>query len=210
MATEVDWGSWEQSEPAGGNAGSKTQFIKFKSGDKKTLRPIGGTAHFFKIFCNGRTVTVDPEFKDAVEEKVSQALGEPIRANERWAINVVDRSDKKVKILEGGKTIFQHFGMWSANHDKASPGGKQGWDWSIAATGEKLERRYMVQPVGPTPFKPDEIKLAQDSGYDLMKIYEGMSVDKCVEILTSGNPSENSSGSQSQPVGVEEKEVAMW
>ena len=113
---------------------------------------------------------------------MSGAIGSEVKPSLRFAINVIDREDQQIKILEGGSTIFEHFSNWSNGHGGAHPGGEDGWDWTITAMGEGLNRKYITTPIHPAPLSEDERHRIKDKKeyYSLKEVFVGTPIDEVV------------------------------
>ena len=181
MATKVDWGSIGSGDKE--QRKSKLQFIKFESGKGKTFRPIGGAVEFTKFFVNGRAVVVDSPYADEASARMEAQSGQKHPPRTRFAINVIDREDGQIRILEGGPSIFKHFANWSKLNQGAPPGGRAGMDWSVMPEGEGLNREYSTMPICPAPLSQDEIKLANETKekYTLTDVFAGCSMEEVVD-----------------------------
>ncbi len=216
MATQVDWGN-AFGDPKDGGGRRGDIFIKFEAGKGKTLRPIGSAVQFVKIFISGRSINVDPGQKEQAEAALSAQSGNNVQGKKRYAVNVIDREDGKIRILEGGPQIFKHFGNWSRANNNAAPGGHEGMDWTIVATGEGLNREYTTTAIRPAPFTTDEIKRARESKelYSLLEYFKSCPMEELIEKAfgekTSGPASasaERASASASASVGGGQEAVA--
>lgn len=182
MATELDWNNLPPPSKNKTTAGRRS-FVKFESGKAKVVRPIGKAVQFYKMYVNNRSITVDPEFKDKARDVLSAKAGEEVIPKHRFAINVIDRDDGQIKILEGGTRIFNNFANWSKANNNVAPGGNSGWDWSILPEGEKLSRQYTVTPVRPAPFSNEESAKAKAelANFSLTEFFKGCPVDELVD-----------------------------
>ena len=209
MPTEVDWSTMGTQQSGGGGKDKKrVDFIKFTPGKEVTVRPIGAAIAFYKFFHNKRSVVVDPEVKDQAAATISAHAGEEIIPQQRFAINVIDRSDGKFKVLENGQMIFNNFGVWSRANGNSAPGSNQGCDWTILPQGVEKGRKYTVMPGPPRPFSTDEIKRAKEQKelYSLKEVFVACPVDQVVERLFGGgkkntNVVETSASPETEMVG---------
>lgn len=196
MASEVDWNSVGGQGGGGGGSGGKDKvnFVKFTAGSSKTLRPIGKAVMFYKFFMPStrRSVVVDPEFKNDAAAKLSAHSGEEVRPTLRYAINVIDREDNKIKVLEGGQQIFEHFANWSKGNNGAPPGGSNGMDWTISASGEEKNRKYTATPIRSAPLTESEISRIKEAKeiFSLKEVFKGCPLENVIERVTG----EKSSG----------------
>lgn len=84
----------------------------------------------------------------------------------RYAINVIDRADGQLKILEKGASVFKHFAEWKAAFGK-DPAGKDGPDFRLTVkipkhpngTPNKLKTEYSVMPLKEAPFTDADKKV---------------------------------------------------
>ncbi len=184
MATEVDWNS--NSFNAGGGGKGKTNYIKFEAGKTVKVRPVGKAVTFVKFFVNGRGIVVDVNDKEKAQEILSQEAGQDVTGSLRYAINVIDRSDEKIKVLEGGNSIFKAFANW-ARAANTHPGGQGGGNWSISATGSGQNRRYEATFITNVPFTADEVKrITVKDGedkevYTLKDLYKAIPLNELVQ-----------------------------
>lgn len=210
MASEVDWGS--VSNGGESNSGGKVNFVKFASGKTKTIRPIGKAVTFYKFFVrtpNGsRSIVVDPEFKSEAAAKLSAHFGQEIKPSLRYAINVIDREDNKIAILEGGQTIFQFFASWSQGNGGAPPGGQNGMDWQITAHGDGFSRKYVTSAIRSAPLTEDELHRIRELKeiYSLKEVYKGCPIDELIDRASgernSGGPEPAAPSMASAPAAV--------
>lgn len=186
MASKIDWGTVGGDKKGNRGGGDKPLYVEFKPDVPVTIRPIGGAVQFMKVFVNKRSVVLDPENKDQAKALIESSTNQKCEPKMRFAINVIDRSDGKVKILENGPSIFKHFANWSKLNGNAGPGGNSGTDWNILPTGVGLDREYAVMPTVPTPLTPDEIAKAKDPKglYPLSEIYKCCPVNEIVSRIT--------------------------
>lgn len=156
---EVDFSNLGGNKNKGGNGG--ITFLRFERDKTYRIRPFGSAVEFYKIFiAKGKpSIIVDPDDKDAAASILSEQTGTDIRPSYRNAMFIIDRSDNRVKILEGGFQIYEQFGNWSqANGIK--PGSGQGGDWNIKVEGDGVggsnPRKYSTVYLGPSAFSEEE------------------------------------------------------
>lgn len=196
MATKVDWSSIGSGDKGHGRRRSKLQFIRFEAGKGKTFRPVGGAVEFISFFINGRAVAVDTPYAEEAQARLEAHSGQKHTPRTRFAINVIDREDGQIRILEGGPQIFKHFANWSKLNQNAAPGGKGGMDWCVMAEGEGLNREYSTMPVRPAPLSQAEIKLATETKekYTLIEVFAGCPMDELVERVFGERKTKGSAG----------------
>lgn len=197
--SKIDWGSLGGKD--GGKSGkNKTQFVKFEDGKTYILRPVGEGKEFYKFFvkspAGNRSIVVDLEHKDEAAAKLSAKAGYEIKPQHRFAINVIDREDNTIRILEGGISIFKPFGTWSRGTNQ-HPGGNGGGDWMIQVEGEGTARRYNVSYIRPAPFTDEEKDRVKNKGelYKLSEIFK----ETALEDVVSAAFSPKGSGGKSAP-----------
>ena len=172
--------NWEEigkgSKTQGGGKQGDIQFLRLQSGNTYVVRPLGSPVIFHKYL-----VQHDGEWRSAICEDPENC---PVRQKhnteprERYAVNVIDRADGEIKVMEGPVTVFKVFRTYfegTANR----PGGAQGADFKIVITGSGLKTRYDTQCVKRTPFTDEEKKKLQAEGlYKLDRIYKATSSEE--------------------------------
>ena len=154
---EVDWSNFSGKK---GGKGNGIQFLRFERDTTYKVRPFGGALEFYKLFIEkGKpSILVDPDDAPKAAKILSEATGRDIRPSYRNAMFVIDRSDGKIRILEGGFQIFEQFASWSANSG-VKPGSGNAGDWAIVVTGEGVGtngRKYVCNFMGNSPFSDEE------------------------------------------------------
>jgi hypothetical protein len=205
-AVSVDWNSLGGT----GDGDGKSAFLRFKSGNVYTVRPVGHAVEFYRFFIEGnppKTVNVDPDKKDEAAKILSKYAGSEINPQHKFAINVIDRSDNQIKIMEGGWSIFKLFANWAKVHGQ-HPGGKSGADWTIDVEGEKLNRRYTTMPGQSKPFKAEEIDRIKNKKemYVLSDIYKSCPMDGLIE-KAFGDTVDNNTDTAAQQKPTETQET---
>lgn len=189
MASTVDWKSLidPSKGPRRGKKSSETPFLRIESGKDYQVRPVGGAVIFAKMFIKtstgNKSAIVDMADREKLAYAVSARLNQKKWPSERYAMNVLDRADGKVKILEGGKQIFNHFSVWSSKNKDLPPGGKDAIDWTICATGEGLDKQYSMFGGERTTLTADEVALVKETIHDLNKFYKGATVEEAMQTL---------------------------
>ena len=90
----------------------------------------------------------------------------------KYAINVIDREDNQLKILEGGISIFEAFRSYHEMTEK-NPGGKNGADFRLEVTGQKGKDYYKVNKHQSTTLTDEEVEFLKNEGlYDLDEAYQ--------------------------------------
>lgn len=187
MAEATSWAQVAQAESARRSNGDIVN-LKLVSGNEYTVRFVGDPVRFFKYFVSGKSAV--SEFGDASCIIFRKYNVEP---STRYAVNVIDRSDNKLKILEIPPSVLKPVIAWWKRRDK-EPGGENGCDFSIAITGQKKNTRYEVLPLDITPFTAEE-KTLTEKAYDLKKLYKATPQDQIEAKLGFTAPSSQSNQS---------------
>lgn len=184
MATKHVWGNLNK-----GNNGGSDKFYKLKAEKKNRFRPLGDPVVFYRYYVkNSEGKTLSAITDDPDNCPVAQKHGETPR--KRAAVNVIDRADGKLKILEGPYSLFADINVaW--DNDKVTPGSGQGGDFSVMIEipgGDKRRTRYSVSCNGPTPVTDEEKAMIKSSGpdgrlYNLDKEFAPTPVDQIEEKL---------------------------
>lgn len=168
--------------------GSRKGSVNYLKLDHKVqIRPLGNIIEVCKFFVkradgSSRSVCVRPEDVDEAARILSEQVGSEIVPQNRYAVNVIDRADGEIKVLENGISIFGVFGQWSTSCD-IHPGSKDGWDWTISVKGSGFNRKYTPLPVKASPLTQDERKKIKEKNetYSLEDIYKDVPLDKLIE-----------------------------
>ncbi len=182
MAQKVDW---ESMGGQGDKTNGKTAFIRFKAGEDYNLRLVGHAVEFYKFYIDTgvkpTSVIVDPGKHEEASKILSEHAGKEIPPQHRYAVNVLDRLDGQIKILEGGWSIFKMFANWSKING-SHPGGKGGAEWNISAKGNGLNREYTTMPGQCTPFTAEEIDRIQVKKelYSLNDIFKSCALEDLI------------------------------
>lgn len=203
MASIVDWNSLGGEESKGkGSGGGKTKFLRFESGKMYTVRPVGRAFEFFKFFVKptNRSVVVETEDVDAAAALLSEEFGQEFKPQHRYAINVIDREDNVIKIMEGGQQIFKQFALW-AKGNQTHPGGMGGGDWLVQVDGDGLNRKYNAQCIRPAPLSDEEMNRVKNSGevYDLESFYAGTALTDVIARAKGEQSKEPENATQDVP-----------
>lgn len=191
--SKIDWKSFSNDGGKGGK--QKNKYVKFTDGSSVNFRPFGEGVQFYKFFVNtpqgARSVCVDEADKNEVAAKIAAKTGKDVKPNERYAINVIDRADNSVKILEGGKSIFKSFYVW-AEGNKAHPShAEKGGDWMVTAEGAGMTRKYSAMYIRPSPLTQEEMQLEK---YKLEDIYKSTPLKDVMNVLFGGPGNSGAAG----------------
>lgn len=168
MATQLSWGKLGDSNQ---RSGGKVNNLKLDVGVTK-VRFIGEPVEFHKYFLNGKSaVTADPK-------TCPIKLKYGIDPTTRYAINVIDRRDGQLKVLECPITVLKPVNAWGEMASR-DPGGDNGVDFGIKVEGIGKSRKYSPVPLGDSPLTEAEKKMIKeiggtDQGYDLSKLYKAV------------------------------------
>jgi len=205
---DVNWGNLRQRaievEKRASGESKRAEYMKFESGpggkpNLYNVRLLGKAKEFTKFFVKTATghrraqTKVDDGWK--AEEIIRTSTGKQIRGQQRYAVNIIDRADGKIKIMEGPISLFKHFANWSADNDDASPGGQSvGWDWQITVYGEGQSRGYSAEPTQPSPFTDEQAAEIAPHLYELDDRYKCLSPEEVPERLFGEQQSRQDAG----------------
>lgn len=161
-------GNWDeeskQAETKNANASSdsnrpKTDYMDMSKPGDYNVRLVGPHVWFRKHFKPYRATVQDED------KGVDPAWQAGFVPGLRAAINVIDRADGKLKILEKGTTVFNKFAEYKSIFNK-DPAGKDGPDFRIKVTipmkngqPNKLKTEYSVTHMKDAPFTDVEKKM---------------------------------------------------
>ncbi|MFA5599054.1 MAG: hypothetical protein WDA06_00520 [Phenylobacterium sp.] len=197
---KIDWGSIEgnnkysslnKTHPENKRTGSLAEYVKFTNGSSHAVRPLGKPYYYTQLGMqvDGRYRSVTVTDPNDFIELFKKYKG--LRASEKYAVNVICREDNVIRILQGPDSIFKEFKSYYA-HTQKNPGGQEGADFIIKATGDGKERRYETKFDKPTVLTPDEKVLVKNNLYDLEKIFKTVDDIKDAENRLLGNFNNNS------------------
>lgn len=193
----VDWTAISNKDKGNLNG---VAYLKLEAGKSYRIRPVGKPYRIFQYFIE-RNEAQGGGFARAYTEDAENCIvlkktGE--KAKERFAVNVIDRADGKLKVLEGAVTIFKQMAVWSKSTG-LDPGTKDGGDFAISVEcpgNVKKNTRYNCQFLGPVPFSKDETDMIKKQGlYKLDEIYKPTPQSDIMQKLF-GEPSPSKSASK--------------
>jgi hypothetical protein len=155
-----DWDS------IGNNRRGKFNALRLKSGSTYTVRLFHKPMKLFRYYVNGNSaITLDPDNCPVASHPGGA------KPKLRYAINVIDRADGQVKVMEGPERVFKFFKkFWEDNG--IDPGGNDGPDFVIKVTGEGLNTQYeMGLKMGSKPFTAEEKALLKAERKDLSALF---------------------------------------
>jgi hypothetical protein len=204
-AAKGDWGSDFNVDANGGNKTQnskfpKAEFISFAKQGNYKIRLVGSFVKFrrhwkpYKAITHDSLRDVDPAWKAGFYPK------------RRFAINVIDRSDGKLKIMEQGPTVFKAFSDYKEASGGIDPAGKDGPDFTITVKipmkdgkPDTMHKQYGVVAGNQTALTGDEKKMlckVDENGnvikgedgkpitnlWDLKKIFKPTSAEKMADM----------------------------
>lgn len=164
MAEAKSWAEVAQSESQRGRGGDINN-LRLVSGNNYNVRFVGDPVKFAKYFINNKSAITDGGDNCIIRSKFN------IEPSTRYAVNVIDRADGKLKVLEIPPSVLKPvIAWWKAR--KHNPGGDNGCDFNIDIVGQKKNTRYTVTPLDITPFTEDEKAVIEREARDLVKLYK--------------------------------------
>jgi len=177
-------GNWDEDFPEKNTSGSDSQ-----NGDKKNIymslseegnyrvRLVGHHVKFYRHWKPIKAIT-HYDYKDS-----DPAWKAGFYPSKRFAINVIDRADGQLKILEKGSQIFKVFSDYKSLFGK-NPAGKDGPDFNIKVVipgGKKRQTTYTVTHLDTAPFTTDEVAMIKENIFELSKIFKSASLESIQE-----------------------------
>jgi len=196
------WSQIEDNKPSAkkdtiGNAGQqnkpvrrKVDFVKLSSAPSHHFRPLGMFKSFDKFFVteNGKVrsaVSGDSSIVDLMKQKHN------LDPQKRFAINVIDRSDGKLKVLEGPASVFRGFKEYNEKTKRNPGGSKEGADFEIDVAKKMTQNGertfYTSKEEKRTPLTDAEKEMVSKNIYDLDEVFKETPKDK-VEAFLFGRP----------------------
>jgi hypothetical protein len=159
--TLTDWGNIDSKR-----RGGKTNFLRLKSREKPyTVRLFHKPKEVYRYYLNNKSaITADPD-------NCPVAIKHGEKPKLRYAINVIDRDDGEVKVLEAPAMVFKEFKkFYEAN--QIDPGGNDAPDFVIKVEGSGIDTKYSVAyKMKAQPFSAEEKALLREKKYDLAKLF---------------------------------------
>ena len=180
MSKLIGWGDVDNGPKGKKGGGTDSKYLKLSGSIQGTsfrIRPVGDPCAFYAYYVASpddpkrfnRAITEDPQ-NCVIAQKYN------IEAKLRYATNVIDRADGKLKIMEAPASVFEAIKMW-AKAAGQEPGGKGGADFEITvkipANGDKNRTEYKTTPIIQTPWTDEDreaVKMVNDGKlWDLEK-----------------------------------------
>jgi hypothetical protein len=204
MAEYAQWNSIPSEENK--ENGNKIEYLKLKGGNVYQIRPVLDYIFMYKYFYANKGYTRIAICGDPLTCPVKDKHPDLESAKKRYAAFVIDRADGKIKVMEGGVTIFREIGSRVEINGKDPGDLTDGSDWRIKVSGEGKKTDYQVSFVEDTPLTKEErsmLKEALDGDKKMLKkIYKADTPEKIEEKLfgewsKKENKSENKSDDNS-------------
>jgi hypothetical protein len=206
MSNLINWDDVDSGSKAGGK-GENDKYLKLSGstqGNVYKIRPVGKPCTFYAYYVSNpdepkkfaRAFTEDPQ-NCVIRQKYN------LEAKPRYAVNVIDRADGKLKIMEAPSSVFEKIKAW-AKAAGQDPGSKNGADFQITvklpANGDKKRTEYLTTPIIQTPFSDDEKEMLRSKGlWDLEKEFAPTPQSEIEAKLYGSKAKTSSAASSSAP-----------
>jgi hypothetical protein len=196
----VDWTSL-----SGKKEGNGVRYLKLEPGKTYRVRPVMKPHIIWKYYLErpnggfGKAITEDPN-NCVIVKKYNE------KPKQRFAVNVIDRADGQLKVLEGPISILKQIGTWAAETN-VDPGSNQGGEFAIRVEcpgNDRKKTRYLVQFINYAQFTDSEKKMLKENIYNLAEVFKPAPQDK-IEAWLFGE--ENAGSSESSDSDSEEDVV---
>lgn len=181
MGQIIEWGDVDSGMKKGGGKGGSSnsfdKFLKLSPGQTYKVRPVGNPCTFHSYYVAStddpkrfnRAITADPA-NCIIRQKYN------LEPKTRYAVNVIDRADGKLKVMEAPPSVFDKIKAW-AKAAGQDPGAKGGADFEIRVvvppSGDRKRTEYPTTPIIQTPFTEEEKAMLKQQGlFDLEEIYK--------------------------------------
>lgn len=190
----VDWTALSGKKDSNG-----VKYIKLEPGKTFRIRPVMKPHIIWKYYIdkpNGQrssAITEDPN-NCIIVKKYNE------KPKQRFAVNVIDRSDGQLKVMEGPISILKQIGTWAAETN-VDPGSNSGGEFAIRVEcpgNDRKKTRYLVQFINYAPFNDNEKKMIKESIYNLSEVFKAAPQDKIESWLFGDGESESSANNSSQ------------
>jgi hypothetical protein len=190
---KADQGNWdyfsEEAKAANGNGSQsdrpKTLYMDMSKPGKYVIRLVGNHVRCRKLFKPYRATLRD---EDRGNDPAWKAGFFP---QKRFAINIIDRADGKLKILEKGNSVFKQFANYKTTFGKNPADVKAGVDFQVTVTvpklpngqPNKLKTEYLITHLRETPLTEEEITMIRAQKlWPLTDIYKPTSLEKRMDM----------------------------
>jgi len=154
-------------------------------GEKSKIRPLGNPVVFYKYMFKYNEV-----WRSAIwlDENCSVMKNHNITPSLRCAINVLDRRDNTLKVLEGSPKVFQVMKMFFEKTGK-NPGGTDGAQYNISLNENGGKTSYLLEFAGSHTLSEEDITLVKtNSLFLLKKIYKATPLEDIEKVLFGDIP----------------------
>ena len=190
----VDWTALSGKKDSNG-----VKYIKLEPGKTFRIRPVMKPHIIWKYYIdkpNGQRSSAITE--DPVNCVIVKKYNE--KPKQRFAVNVIDRSDGQLKVMEGPISILKQIGTWAAETN-VDPGSNSGGEFAIRVEcpgNDRKKTRYLVQFINYAPFNDNEKKMIKESIYNLSEVFKPAPQDKIESWLSGDGESDSNTNSSSQ------------
>lgn len=198
----VDWTSLSGKKETNG-----VKYIRLEPGKTYRIRPVMKPHILWKYYIdkpNGQrssAITEDPN-NCIIVKKYNE------KPKQRFAVNVIDRSDGQIKVMEGPISILKQIGTWAAETN-VDPGSNAGGEFAIRVEcpgNDRKKTRYLVQFINYAPFTDSEKKSIKETIYNLSEVFKPAPQDKIENwLFGDGESSDSSSNNDSVEVASSKK-----
>jgi hypothetical protein len=185
-AEKGNWDDFNDDEKGNGSTTDrpKTPYLDTSKAGTYKFRPVGPYIKCRKSFKPYRATLSDKDLETDPAAKAGWYLPR------RYAINVIDRADGELKVLEKGASVFKGFSNYKTVFQKNPSDIKEGADFvltvkipKINGQPNKIKTEYTVTHVGTTPLTEAEIeKIKKQRLYPLTEIYKSTPLEKRIEM----------------------------
>ena len=191
LAEKGSWDDFSEEEKAKEAASTKqsdrpkTLYMDTSKPGKYQVRPVGPHIKCRKSFKPYRATLAETDKDNDPAWKAG------FWPQKRFAINVIDRADGLLKVLEKGASVFSQFANYKAVFGKNPSDAKDGVDFLITVTvpklpngqPNKLKTDYKVMHLKETPLTKEEIDMIKAKKlWPLTEIYKPTSLEKRQEL----------------------------
>ena len=150
----------------------KVERLKLEAGKTYRIRPVHKPKDIWRYWNerNGKKYSaICAENGDAIINSKYN-----IKPSLKYGLNVIDREDGILKVMEASPGVFRAFKEWS-QAAKKSPGGKDGGDFSIkveATPKLQYKVKYTTTFIEPKPFTDEERAMLAKNKADTSGLYD--------------------------------------
>lgn len=186
---DAQYGDWltdfnkKEGDSGNNSPKNKIEWLKFDKPGKFKVRLIGKYVIYkkhYKPFGNGARVITHKSYKN--EDPAWKAGFYPM---DSFAIQVIDRSDGKLKILDKGRKLFEYFFDYGTANS-INPAGPQAPNFEIKVewpNGNKKRAKYSaVASGGPAPLTDEEKQMVVANKVSLGQIYRATPLEKIKQL----------------------------